>query len=109
MLALAALSQNSSIVRAELHFAANEGLEGDDGLGGKGVRDDLSLTGVLGTVARVEETAREGTRRHKGVVVGGLEGSGSVPVDGMQGLVVGDRDVVGCDPDEFACHSEDTR
>ncbi|KAI3481499.1 hypothetical protein L1887_56046 [Cichorium endivia] len=79
----------------QLHLASDEGLECYDGLGCKRVRYDLSLARVLGTVARVEQTAREGARRHKGVVVGRLERAGAVTVDRVECVGVSDGDVVG--------------
>lgn len=67
------------------------------------MRNDLSLARMLGTVARVEQTAWEGTRRYKCVVVRRLERAGTVAVDGLQRLVIGDRNMIWSDTDEFAC------
>ena len=55
------------------------------------VRDDLALAGMLGAGARVEEAALDGD---EGVVEVGLEGAVAVCVDCLEGVGVGDGDVV---------------
>ena len=63
--ALGVLDQVVPLLDEELEVGVHVGLELQDRLGGKGVRDDLALAGVLGAVAGVEETT---ANAHEGIV-----------------------------------------
>jgi hypothetical protein len=92
------------------------GLELDDGLGGEDVRNDLPLARVVGPVACVEQAALDAdediVEGPRVLVSDGLCASGgccysrlqhavTMAQDGLDGVVVGDADMVWLYPDHW--------
>lgn len=64
------------------------------------MRDDLALAGVLCTIPDVEETTLD---RNKGIVEVRLEGSGTVTINGVECIRVGDGNMVRGNSDNGTC------
>ena len=76
------------------------GLKLEDILLGENVRNNLAFTRMLGAITRIEHAA---SYRDEGIIKVGFQGTVSVTVDGVQGLRVGNGDVVGSNANDGAC------
>ena len=71
-------------------------------LEGEGIRNDLALPGVVGSIACIEEISVDGEER---VVVVALQSPACVRVNDLESVWVGDRHVVRSEPYEGSCRT----
>lgn len=113
----AVLGQVGPFASEQLEIAVDVLLELADGFGAEGVGDDLALASMFGSVTGVEETSSD---RDEGVIVVTeielescckkwtlelglpLQKSIAMSIDGLNGIDVGDGDMIGLDPHHLA-------
>ena len=81
-------------MKTDVRFEFEHALEGED------VGDDLAFPCVVDATTGVEQSAVDG---HERVVEVALQGSVAVGVDDLEGVRVGDRDVIWSEPNEVSC------